>query len=251
MKKVWKYLGYTGFVAIVLFLILLIYGFTVPNRWYMLRVIYGNSMSPTIRAGDIALYTPLNTEPKVDDIVAFKAPDGTVLTHRIVGIVNGIITTKGDACGAEDSFRDKSGTVLLMKKVSFLYRGRIPLLGWPIGFVRQFLSGAWLVDTETSTGLIEAAVLESGYPTATPTSTAGPEEVSVLEPTETPTETPTPETSETATATPTETATPEPTPTETPTSTPTATPEESVLDPTPTPTPTETGGDPASRIWPK
>lgn len=247
IKKAWKYLGIAGFVTIVLFLVLLIYGFVVPNRWYMLRVIYGSSMSPTIRAGDIALYTPLNTQPKAGDIVAFKAPDGTVLTHRIVSITNGIITTKGDACGAEDSFRDKNGAVLQLKKVDFIYLGKIPLLGWPIGLVRRFISSAWLTDTETTAGLIEAAVLESGYPTATKTPIAEPESLLGLEPTPTPTETPTPEMSETATPTPTEKAAPEPTPTETPTSTPTATPEE----PTPTPTPTETDENPVSRTWPR
>lgn len=73
-----------------------------PNgTWIVLR---GSSMEPTYADGDNLLVKSLQcTTPKVrtGDVVVVRRGERLV-THRLVNLIDGIATTKGDACARVD-----------------------------------------------------------------------------------------------------------------------------------------------------
>lgn len=108
--------------AVVLLLVFVAYG-SVPNRWYKVITIEGNSMSPTLKYGDLIIITraPRSIEPGT--IVTLQV-ENAVVTHRFIGYdENGRRVFKGDANEQPDDFRDTEYTIV------GVYRFRIPLLG--------------------------------------------------------------------------------------------------------------------------
>src|SRR5579883_320684 len=78
------------------------------------------SMVPTLHVGDVALMESLRgSRPKVGEIVLVPVPMSaqekqgypSTVTHRIVAIRNGIITTKGDGRPAPDPFSVPAASV--------------------------------------------------------------------------------------------------------------------------------------------
>ena len=71
-----------------------------------LYVVGGGSMEPAIPLGAAVIVRPIATgELRVGDVITFRGVNGTVITHRIVGVpsdAGGSVQTKGDANGAVD-----------------------------------------------------------------------------------------------------------------------------------------------------
>lgn len=78
-----------------------------------LLVVSGNSMSPSIRHGDLVLTVRLWVGGSVGDIVLLKRPsDGQLLLHRVIEQGEGWRRTKGDASLHPDAERVSDSAVL-------------------------------------------------------------------------------------------------------------------------------------------
>jgi len=78
-----------------------------------LLVVSGNSMSPSIRDGDLVLTARLWLGDSVGDIVLLKRPsDGQLLLHRVIEQGQGWRRTKGDASLSPDAERISDAAVL-------------------------------------------------------------------------------------------------------------------------------------------
>lgn len=118
--------------------------------WKMGTVVSG-SMLPVLHVGEFAVAQP--TDPgtiKEGDIIAFKAPDepDTVITHRVVGVVNKgdsvAFRTKGDANSSPDGFLVPADN--LEGKIVF----HVPYFGYLIGWSRTPLGLAVLIGIPTA-----------------------------------------------------------------------------------------------------
>lgn len=110
--KIASIIIYIILIPIIIFnFTLIIKSFIYPNEMpdffgYKSFVIVSGSMEPTIMTGD-AIFTKevLEDEIKINDIISFSQ-GGTIVTHRVIKIVeeNGIkkYTTKGDNNNTED-----------------------------------------------------------------------------------------------------------------------------------------------------
>lgn len=93
---------------------------------YETLVVRSGSMEPTIPTGGIILVDRGARTPAVGSIASFREPDGSLVTHRIVGLDGSHYVTKGDANSTIDDYRRPIaatyGTVVLT----------VPLLGYVI-----------------------------------------------------------------------------------------------------------------------
>lgn len=116
-KGAWA-LAYIG-IALLIFLA---YG-SLPNRWYKVITIEGNSMSPTLRYGDLIVITRPPRAIEEGTIVTLQV-ESAILTHRFIGYdEDGRRLFKGDANEQPDDFSETDYTIV------GVYRFRIPLLG--------------------------------------------------------------------------------------------------------------------------
>jgi len=117
-RKAATVLGYLG-IALLIFLA---YG-SVPNRWYKVITIEGNSMSPTLRYGDLIVISRPPRAIEEGTIVTLQV-ESAILTHRFIGYdENGRRVFKGDANAQPDDFSETDYSIV------GVYRFRIPLLG--------------------------------------------------------------------------------------------------------------------------
>ena len=98
-------------------------------------VVLSNSMKPSFSVGSVIYYQVVPADSlKKNDIVVFKSKKNEYIAHRIIGIENGFIETKGDSNNASDhleiSIQDVKG------KVASFY---IPFIGFYIKFVNDHL----------------------------------------------------------------------------------------------------------------
>lgn len=100
-------------------------------------VVSGNSMSPSIRDGDLVVTSALAGDAKIGRIVLVRRPgDGALLLHRIVEVGDGWWRTKGDASRSPDVERT-TATGLLGGLVAVLPTGllrNLPLDAAAAGF---------------------------------------------------------------------------------------------------------------------
>lgn len=90
----------------VLLFVLLILIFSFSLKFITFQAVVSDSMRPVFIRGDLILSQAFFKEPEVGDIVTFKAR-GVVnpITHRVVGIQDNIVRTKGDNNPLEDPYR--------------------------------------------------------------------------------------------------------------------------------------------------
>jgi signal peptidase len=98
-------------------------------------VIRGASMEPSIPRGSIVLATDGPDRPIAPgDVISFREANGTIVTHRVVGVAgvgdDTLLTTKGDANGAADPAALPAGRVI----------GRVAVALPVLGFVSAMLT---------------------------------------------------------------------------------------------------------------
>jgi len=122
-------------LAILTLLSLLI---IVLQKDLSLFTVTGDSMSPALPAGSIAIVQPVaGSEISTDDIIAYHAPGGrgTTVTHRVVEVTNEgeslSFQTAGD--GNDNSDKSPVPSENVVGKVIF----HIPYVGFVLSFVKQ------------------------------------------------------------------------------------------------------------------
>ena len=105
----------------------------VPSIFgYRALTVMSNSMQPIFSAGDIIVIKN-NQEPKVNDIITYKHPDGILVSHRVIQIVkkNGkaFYKTKGDNNNVNDHILVPGQDILGIEKMI------IPKAGFAAKFV--------------------------------------------------------------------------------------------------------------------
>lgn len=130
MKKVLGQLCSAAFTLVVILGVFIAYG-SINNRFYRVILIEGNSMSPTLWAGDLIVVTRPTKDLSLNSIVVMSV-DGKLVTHRIVGFDDtGRPVTKGDANIVVDDFSNND------VRVAGIYRFRFPRLGFPLLFLSE------------------------------------------------------------------------------------------------------------------
>ncbi|VVB55881.1 Peptidase S24-like protein [uncultured archaeon] len=82
-----------GIMLIVLVILILAFGL----KFIVFTAVISDSMKPEFQRGDLVFTQTISKDPQVGDIITFNAfgVQNTV-THRVIGIQNDIVTTKGD-----------------------------------------------------------------------------------------------------------------------------------------------------------
>ena len=143
-RRVWGRIGSTIAILLLFGIIGAFYwlGTTTP-----IEIVATPSMVPTLHVGDVVLVERLRRPPQVGDIVEAPVPllvqqqfrYPPAVTHRIVKIKNGRITTKGDANSAPDPFD---------VPISQVHRHLVTVLPWAgrlLGFITSPFGLIWLV----------------------------------------------------------------------------------------------------------
>ena len=124
-----------------------------PGLGHPVLVIRGGSMQPAIPLGSLVILDRgVPSDLRVGDVVAFPAPNSTIVTHRVARLVSIGATpyfgTKGDANSQADPVITPVSAII--GRVSWTLPGvgyLVTLLSVPIGIAAVFLIGATLLGT--------------------------------------------------------------------------------------------------------
>ncbi|MCU4185709.1 signal peptidase I [Acidiferrimicrobium sp. IK] len=102
-----------GAALVVLFLSVAGVGGTLWARGYRAFIIHTGSMSPTMASGGLVIDRPAYGRVEPGQVITFRHSDLTsdVVTHRVVGLTNGLILTKGDANRTADPWQIRPSQV--------------------------------------------------------------------------------------------------------------------------------------------
>jgi signal peptidase len=141
--------------------------------------IRSGSMEPALGIGSLAIVTRSDHTPEAGEVIAFRLPNGAVVTHRVVDVVNSeagtYLATKGDANESPDASLVPLESVIGPVAVAVPLLGfLLVLLGTPIGVVTilsiagTLLTAIWLLEE-----LEDAERSEPRSPTTGVTQTEG------------------------------------------------------------------------------
>lgn len=104
MKQAVKIIAFSGkliVAAAALSAGILVVLFVCGNRFYIVR---SGSMEPAVHTGDLVIVNSRYDYEKVapGDIITYQAPNGALVTHRVVKVSSEGIETKGDANNLSD-----------------------------------------------------------------------------------------------------------------------------------------------------
>jgi len=141
MKKLYT-IGYFAFVAIVVFIALILLGGILPIPGKLeIKIVQSGSMEPTIKTGALVVIKP-ESSYKVGDIITFGKDTKTEVptTHRIIGdkVIDGVLiyTTKGDANEDKDTREVRKDEIIGKTIFSVPYLGYImDFAKKPLGFI--------------------------------------------------------------------------------------------------------------------
>jgi signal peptidase len=128
-----------------------------PAVGYDLFSIRSGSMEPALPVGSLAVVSTDAGTVDVGDAVAFRLPNGAVVTHRVVEVVDAdagrFLQTKGDANDDPDPSLIPVASVVGTVHVSLPILGfLLAMLGMPIGVVAiisvagTLLTAIWLLE---------------------------------------------------------------------------------------------------------
>ena len=134
IKKIITVLGLIFFIVIMILCITIVYkSYAEPNKipsvfgWKPFIVLSG-SMENNIMPGDLILTKEVDTsELKVGDVISFRTDSSTVITHRIIKIVEEEGERKYYTKGDNNDSADRNAVV--DSQIEGIYRYRIPKLG--------------------------------------------------------------------------------------------------------------------------
>lgn len=113
------------------------------------------SMEPQYHPGDLVLDRPASAGYGPGDVLTFQPTEGVRITHRLTGIDEGGLRTKGDANPEEDAW------VLPAENVDGVVAGRLPHLGYVAVFFQQPAGVAGLISTVLSALLLHGLFFPS------------------------------------------------------------------------------------------
>lgn len=64
---------------------------------YRVVIVSSGSMAPSLERGDLVVVNTRNSTPEVGEVLTFLDRDGEMVTHRVIDVYDGTITTMGDA----------------------------------------------------------------------------------------------------------------------------------------------------------
>ena len=124
----WRGLQAVLWIVLLGFLVLIGMSRVTP---YEVLVVRSGSMQPAVSTGGIVIVDRNGQRPSVRAIASFREPDGSIVTHRVVGMDGPLYITRGDANNADDEIRRPPaavyGTVILT----------LPLIGYLIHLLEQ------------------------------------------------------------------------------------------------------------------
>jgi signal peptidase I len=105
---------------------------------YKPLTILSNSMQPTFDAGDIILIN-VDKEPAVNDVITYKHPDGVLVTHRAINMIEkdgkNLFESKGDNNEQKDSLLVSEENILGVQTTVIPYAGYVAkFAAGPVGF---------------------------------------------------------------------------------------------------------------------
>ncbi|HET8784811.1 MAG TPA: signal peptidase I [Candidatus Limnocylindrales bacterium] len=86
-------------------------------------VVRGGSMEPTIAVGSVLVIDRASRSPVEGTVTSFRQGDGTVVTHRVIAVLDDEYVTKGDANERPDLGRRTADEVLGTAVVAVPYAG--------------------------------------------------------------------------------------------------------------------------------
>ena len=122
-----------------------------PPLGHPALVIRGGSMAPAVPLGAlVVLNAGVPVDPQVGEVVAFRTPSGTTITHRVTSLARvgttSYIGTKGDANAVADPIITPVSSVVGQVAWTLPAAGYlVTLLGQPIGLLALFLVAATLL----------------------------------------------------------------------------------------------------------
>lgn len=113
---------------------------------YEALVVRSGSMEPTIATGSIVIVDRAARSPAVGAIVSFREPDGSVVTHRIVGVEGGQFVTRGDANQNPDAIHRPAASIYGAVVLSLPFAGYlVHALEQPAAFLLLLLGSGGLI----------------------------------------------------------------------------------------------------------
>lgn len=139
-KKLLKEWGPTILAILAIYLILNVFLPSVLSTKSPLMVVVSESMTPTLNVGDIIIVMGKDTYQEQDIVVYRTLLYSKPIVHRVIGIENGYLITKGDNNQFSDpgAIAPKEGVTPgdVQGKVVFV----IPKLGYPKYLLSKFLT---------------------------------------------------------------------------------------------------------------
>lgn len=165
MKKVWKITS--NVITVLLFVLIIMVAIVVISSraaggepqimGYQLKSVLSGSMEPTFQTGSIIAVKPVEdaaSTVKENDVITYVQEDGSLVTHRVIDVINNgeqtMFHTKGD------NNEDADTQPVLADNVQAVYTGyTIPYVGYFIDFAQSSKGTAIL--------LIVPGILLLGY----------------------------------------------------------------------------------------
>lgn len=123
---------------------------------YSQYIVTSGSMEPEFSAGDMVLVKSEESY-SLGDIVTFVDAEGSVVTHRITGSVEGMFITKGDANNVEDS--DLLAPENIIGRLQLVLPGvgsAMLFLRTPFGILCLLAAGLLIIKLPDWTGALKA-----------------------------------------------------------------------------------------------
>lgn len=143
--------GFTWVFAGILAAVVICFAFVSLTPGYNLRVVLSESMTPTLKLGDMVLTTPIDSplSPEIEPgtIITYELGKEMV-THRIISIEGEKLVTQGDAAEETDPWP------VTMADIDGVHIFTIPKIGYIIDFARSSKLGWFILIILPATVLV-------------------------------------------------------------------------------------------------